>query len=30
LPPETKADGATLTLTAVADDQAIEVAFRLD
>jgi DsbC/DsbD-like thiol-disulfide interchange protein len=30
LPPDTKADGATLTLTAVADDQAIEVAFRLD
>src|SRR4051812_16778178 len=30
LPPNTKADGATLTLTAVAGDQAIEVAFRLD
>jgi len=30
LPPNTKADGATLTLTAVAADQAIEVPFRLD
>jgi len=30
LPPNTKADGATLTLTAVAGDQAIEVPFRLD
>jgi DsbC/DsbD-like thiol-disulfide interchange protein len=30
LPPNTKADGATLTLTAVAGDEAIEVAFRLD
>lgn len=30
LPPNTKPDGATLTLTAVAGEQAIEVAFRLD
>jgi DsbC/DsbD-like thiol-disulfide interchange protein len=30
LPPNTKADGTTLTLTAVAGDQAIEVPFRLD
>ena len=30
LPPDTKADGATLTLTAVAGNRAIEVAFRLD
>jgi DsbC/DsbD-like thiol-disulfide interchange protein len=30
LPPDTKPDGATLTLTAVAGTQAIEVAFRLD
>lgn len=30
LPPNTKADGATLTLTAVAGDRAIEVPFRLD
>ena len=30
LPPDTKADGATLTLTAVAGDQAIEVPYRLD
>jgi DsbC/DsbD-like thiol-disulfide interchange protein len=30
LPPDTKPDGATLTLTAVAGSQAIEVAFRLD
>jgi DsbC/DsbD-like thiol-disulfide interchange protein len=30
LPPNTKANGATLTLTAVAGDQAIEVPFRLD
>jgi DsbC/DsbD-like thiol-disulfide interchange protein len=30
LPPGTKPDGATLTLTAVAGAQAIEVAFRLD
>jgi DsbC/DsbD-like thiol-disulfide interchange protein len=30
LPPNTKADGATLTLTAVAGDQAIEVPYRLD
>jgi DsbC/DsbD-like thiol-disulfide interchange protein len=30
LPPNTKADGVTLTLTAVAGDQAIEVPFRLD
>jgi DsbC/DsbD-like thiol-disulfide interchange protein len=30
LPANTKADGATLTLTAVAGDQAIEVPFRLD
>ena len=30
LPPNTKPDGATLRLTAVAGNQAIEVAFRLD
>ena len=30
LPPNAKADGATLTLTAVVGDQAIEVPFRLD
>lgn len=30
LPPNTKPDGATLTLTAVAGDRAIEVPFRLD
>jgi DsbC/DsbD-like thiol-disulfide interchange protein len=30
LPPNTKPDGATLTLTAVAGEQAIEVAYRLD
>ena len=30
LPPDTKPEGATLTLTAVAGTQAIEVAFRLD
>jgi DsbC/DsbD-like thiol-disulfide interchange protein len=30
LPPDTKPDGATLTLTAVAGDQAIEVPYRLD
>ena len=30
LPPNTTADGATLTLTAVAGDRAIEVPFRLD
>jgi DsbC/DsbD-like thiol-disulfide interchange protein len=30
LPPNTKPDGATLTLTAVVEDQAIEVPFRLD
>ena len=30
LPPNTKPDGAVLTLTAVAGDQAIEVPFRLD
>jgi DsbC/DsbD-like thiol-disulfide interchange protein len=30
LPPNTKAGGATLTLTAVAGDEAIEAAFRLD
>lgn len=30
LPPNTKADGATLTLTAVAGEQAIEVSYRLD
>ena len=30
LPPNTMADGATLTLTAVAGDRAIEVPFRLD
>ena len=30
LPPHTKADGATLTLTAVAGEQAIEVPYRLD
>ena len=30
LPPNTKADGATLTLTAVSGDRAIEVPFRLD
>lgn len=30
LPPNTKADGATLTLTAVAGEQAIEVPYRLD
>jgi DsbC/DsbD-like thiol-disulfide interchange protein len=30
LPPDTKPDGATLRLTAVAGNQAIEVAFRLD
>lgn len=30
LPPNTKADGATLTLTAVSGGQAIEVAYRLD
>ena len=30
LPPGDKPDGATLRLTAVAGDQAIEVAFRLD
>jgi DsbC/DsbD-like thiol-disulfide interchange protein len=30
LPPNMKPDGATLTLTAVAEDQAIEVPFRLD
>ena len=30
LPPNTKPDGATLTLTAVAGEQAIEVPYRLD
>jgi len=30
LPPNTKPDGATLTLTAVAGERAIEVPFRLD
>ena len=30
LPPGEKADGATLRLTAVSGDKAIEVAFRLD
>ena len=30
LPPDTKPDGATLLLTAVAGEQAIEVAYRLD
>jgi hypothetical protein len=30
LPPNTKPDGATLRLTAVAGDQAIEVPYRLD
>jgi hypothetical protein len=30
LPPDTKPDGAMLTLTAVAGDQAIEVPYRLD
>ena len=30
LPPDTRPDGATLTLTAVAGEQAIEVAYRLD
>jgi hypothetical protein len=29
-PPNTKPDGATLTLTAVAGEQAIEVRYRLD
>ena len=30
LPPNTKADGATLRLTAVAGEQAVEVPYRLD